>query len=685
MKQVTIFKNFNEAIEVLPIEEIISRIKSGVYRKQVEQLRILVAEGKKKDYTEKKKSLTAFTPCGTFSNGRKIETISAYSGMLVLDIDKLNAQELAIAREKAGNEKYSYAMFLSPGGNGLKIIVQVNTGREHHPAAFNQVKAHYESILGIPVDKSGRDVSRLCFVSYDAEALLKLDAKPFPVNTNLSLEKDIQKVTEQVEAARLDMTSDYNNWRDIGFALCDALGESGRGYFHRISRFNPEYNSEICNEQYTKCLQGTGSGIKIRTLFFMAKNQGIDITPVEKKYPEMFDQKPAEEKTEKQTKIPYNKFQLAKKYLEKHYEIRYNEVSTQFEYREKGTVEYQPLNENSIFIKMQLDGLNLSLNNLVAFLKSDFVSRYNPFLEYFESLPVWDKKVDYIRLLASFVKVSNEDRNRFDNHFRKWLVRTIKCALIDDYFNKQAFILVHDQQNSGKSTFCRFLCPPRLRNYIAENLSVDKDSRILLTTNMIINLDELSTLSRVEINALKSLFSKDKINDRLPYDRRNSIIPRRASFIGSTNQTEFLNDESGSVRWLCFIINEITWSYREKVNMDNVYSQAYFLYNKSDFTCDLSPEEIAENEAYNRQFHIVTSEKELIEKYLEPATEANHTKFMTATEILIHLAEKTDNKVRLNAVQIGKSLKLLGFVRDRTGKNRNFGYYVSEKITENTD
>ncbi len=679
MREVTIFKNFNEALQIVLIEDVIGRIRSEMYRPQIEQLRQLLAEGKTKEYTEKKKSLPAFTPCGTFSRGRKIETLQDYSGILILDIDKLAAPELQKAREKARAEKYTYAEFISPSGIGLKILVPVTTGREHHPAAFNQVKAHYESVLGVAVDKSGRDVSRLCFLSYDTDALLNLDAKPFPVNLNLSLEKDIQKVVEQIEAAHIDLTGDYESWRNIGFALCDALGESGRGYFHRLSRFNPDYSLENCNEQYTKCLNSTGAGISIRTLFYCAKSHGIDISPVERKYPDMFEKQQGEPKAAKPPKKATNKFHMAKDYLEENYEIRYNEVSAMFEYREKGAVEYQALNENSIFIKMQMDGLNLSLNNLVAFLKSDFVERYNPFLEYFESLPRWDQRTDYILHLSNFVKVREEDRLRFDTHFKKWLVRAVKCAVVDSYFNKQAFILVHDQQNSGKSTFCRFLCPPVLKNYIAENLSVDKDSRILLTTNLIINLDELSTLSRVEINALKSLFSKDKINDRLPYDRRNSIIPRRASFIGSTNQTEFLNDESGSVRWLCFVIEEIDWSYKEKVNIDSVYSQAWFLY-KSHFTCDLTREEIAENEQYNRQFQVITSEKELIEKYLEPGTQDHHNHFMTATEILIHLAEKTDNRVRLNPVQIGKSLKLLGFERNRDGDNRHFGYYVCEKF-----
>jgi predicted P-loop ATPase len=330
---------------------------------------------------------------------------------------------------------------------------------------------------------------------------------------------------------------------------------------------------------------------------------------------------------------------------------------------------------------MSLDGLNFSLNNLMAFLKSDLVPRYNPLTRYFESLPEWSGETDYIQNLASYVKLKPEVRERFDTHFKKWLVRVVKCAIVDSYFNKQAFILVHDKQNSGKSTFCRFLCPPALSNYIAENLSIDKDSRILLTTNLLINLDELSTLSKFEINSLKSLFSKDKINDRLPYDRKNSIIPRRASFIGSTNQAEFLNDESGSVRWLCFVIESIDWSYKENINIDDVWAQAYHLF-KTNFICDLNQDEIKENEEYNRQFHITTSEFELIHKFLSPGTRESNDCFMSATDILLYIAEQTGGKVKLNTNNVGKALKMLSFSREKKYPERNYGYYVFKKNIE---
>ena len=99
---------------------------------------------------------------------------------------------------------------------------------------------------------------------------------------------------------------------------------------------------------------------------------------------------------------------------------------------------------------------------------------------------------------------------------------------------------------------------------------IDKDARILLCKNFLINLDELSSLAKKEINTLKSYFSKDQINERLPYDRKNTILPRISSFIGSTNRDTFLDDETGSVRWLCFQITGINWNYRQEINIDLV-------------------------------------------------------------------------------------------------------------------
>jgi hypothetical protein len=89
------------------------------------------------------------------------------------------------------------------------------------------------------------------------------------------LAADIQSLVEQVEASAIDITAGYECWRDIGFALVEALGEDGRDFFHRLSRFNASYDPAEADKQYTACLRSRGSGITPRSLFHIAQQHGI--------------------------------------------------------------------------------------------------------------------------------------------------------------------------------------------------------------------------------------------------------------------------------------------------------------------------------------------------------------------------------------------------------------------------
>lgn len=95
---------------------------------------------------------------------------------------------------------------------------------------------------------------------------------------NIGEENDIEQVIQQIESNRIDLTANYADWRDLGFALVDEYAESGRSYFHRISRFYPHYDSTECDKQYNNCLKAKGHGISIKTLYHKAKQAGINIS-----------------------------------------------------------------------------------------------------------------------------------------------------------------------------------------------------------------------------------------------------------------------------------------------------------------------------------------------------------------------------------------------------------------------
>lgn len=371
-----------------------------------------------------------------------------------------------------------------------------------------------------------------------------------------------------------------------------------------------------------------------------------------------------------------NKFTLAENYLSDKYEFRVNTVALTIEYRELVDSDFEEVNENSLYRELQKMNICLSLTNLLTLLRSDFVPKYDPFEEYFKNLPVWDG-CDHISRLASYVKVINQAD--WEVQFKKHLVRTVRCALDNNYFNKQTLILVGKEQNTGKSTFLRFLCPPALSNYIAENISVDKDSRILLAKNFLINLDELAMFSKQDINVLKSFMSKVQINERLPFDRKNSILPRRASFIGSTNNYDFLTDETGTVRWLCFELNRIEWGYSTEIDIDKVWSQSFYLYN-SGFNLNLTKAEIAENEIRNKSFRRISMEMELILQHFDFDETRNPANWKNATMIMQDLI-RLSGLTRINPVVLGKACTALNIPDGK--KNDLKGYFLKEKSIVN--
>lgn len=372
-------------------------------------------------------------------------------------------------------------------------------------------------------------------------------------------------------------------------------------------------------------------------------------------------------------------FEKVENYLKELYDIRYNEVSNEIEYKpsKEKEDEFKKLNENNIYRLLQHNNIKFSLANISALLRSDFVQPHNPFNDYFESLPQWNEKTgfDHIGKLSAYVKA--KDPERFRMHFKKMLIRSIACALIEDVFNKHAFILVHEKQSTGKTTFLRWLCPHLLKRYYTETFIVGKDGEMSLSDNMFINLDELSTLSKQDINALKSSFSRVNIRQRRPFDRTMSNMPRRSNFVGSTNKAEFLTDETGSVRWLCFEIESINWNYNKDIDINLVWSQAYALF-KSGYKYELTADEIMENETANKDYQMTTPEIELIQKNYAPATKEKHEVFYTSSDFLNNLSEKNP-AIRLNTNNIGKALKFLGFEKSQK-YNGNYpikGYYIN--------
>jgi hypothetical protein len=193
MNKISLFQQFTQIVADVSLSEVLHQIKNGKYKTEVEQVRYVLKSAGKEESDKVKKTLPAFTVSGVFEGGRSVKHLKQYSKYIILDIDKLSEKEIEETRLMAQIAEYTLATFISPSGNGLKIIVEVDSDADKHMEAFLQVADYYEKALNVEIDPSGKDIPRLCFFSYDPECYVKDKHLVFKVKDTVKAETKVEK------------------------------------------------------------------------------------------------------------------------------------------------------------------------------------------------------------------------------------------------------------------------------------------------------------------------------------------------------------------------------------------------------------------------------------------------------------------------------------------------------------
>ena len=177
---------------IVDIQKVLEQIKTGRWKKQINEIRYHINNGDTEQVNALKKRLPAFTISATFKQrGRTKVDVDTYTNLLHLDYDYIdNVQEL---KAKVVDMPYTYAAFISPSGKGLKVLVKSDGSLSTHEYAFNTLKKYYDVIVGITSDSGVKDFTRLCFISYDTALYLNEDAEVFMTQSYPSNETKSQK------------------------------------------------------------------------------------------------------------------------------------------------------------------------------------------------------------------------------------------------------------------------------------------------------------------------------------------------------------------------------------------------------------------------------------------------------------------------------------------------------------
>ena len=285
---VSSFRDYNTPSDPRPVS-LLNWLTSCKYASKVTAVR---DEGNKDLRDQLKATLPAITPSGQFSYRSEKHLIS-HSGFIQFDVDfKENAhitnyQELKSEISKIINVAYCG---LSVSGTGYWGLIPI-AYTEKHSQHFDFIQNAFKE-MGINIDRKPRNLAALRGYSFDPEGYFSHSAKKlelyhqssqrprksFPYTySNLSTRRQIEALINELSMNGIDITSTYDDWLNVGFAIANEFGESGRQYFHDLSSNYLGYDLGQTDDQYDRCLRAgpTSNPITIKTFFAKCRDAGI--------------------------------------------------------------------------------------------------------------------------------------------------------------------------------------------------------------------------------------------------------------------------------------------------------------------------------------------------------------------------------------------------------------------------
>lgn len=244
-------------------------------------------------------------------------------------------------------------------------------------------------------------------------------------------------------------------------------------------------------------------------------------------------------------------------FLTMRYAFRYNTVLSCTEYRPVALSadSFTPLDPRMlrrIILEVQREGIEVSPNDIRNYIESDYVRQFDPVGDYLASCEgAWDGH-DHIADLARTVPT---DAPLWHKWFKTWLL-----AMVSQWQNQPSRLygnsvapLLISPQGYHKSTFCRRMLPDVLKWGYTDSLTLSDRRQVMLAMSqqLLINLDEFNQISpRVQQGFLKNVIQLPSIKAKRPYGTHIEELPRKASFIATSNMTDILSDPSGNRRFI---------------------------------------------------------------------------------------------------------------------------------------
>ena len=158
-----------EPLRAVDIVDLYRYIVGPYAQPQTEALRAIVNPAEAKRYKAIHFDYCTFS--GLFRKRNEKELIS-HTGLLCIDFDGVPDVESLKARLLQHEYFETELLFTSPSGHGVKWVIPIDLKGWSHSRYFKAVVNCVRATGLPPVDMSGSDVARACFLSYDPNAYI---------------------------------------------------------------------------------------------------------------------------------------------------------------------------------------------------------------------------------------------------------------------------------------------------------------------------------------------------------------------------------------------------------------------------------------------------------------------------------------------------------------------------------
>jgi predicted P-loop ATPase len=303
-------------------------------------------------------------------------------------------------------------------------------------------------------------------------------------------------------------------------------------------------------------------------------------------------------------------------------------------------------------------------------------NKYNPVKDYLETAYSEFKEdieingTEQLKTLQNTLVVQGIDDEFKNTLIEKWLISCVKAIYSEKGISAHGVLVLQGEQGIGKTTWFKKIVPNQ--NWFMDGITLDpssKDSVSQAIKYWIVELGELGSTFKKDMDSLKQYLTKSIDEIRRPYARAESKYPRRTIFCGTVNELEFLKDDTGNRRFWVLPCNEI--NYNHNVNIKKLWAEVVYL-EKQGRIHYLTQEETKILNENNKNFEAKNYIDTLIEDMFDWDKPSRY--WLTSTDIFKLLGRGKE----LSATKIGIALSKRNIV---TKAQKGLKYYSMPKAT----